>query len=127
VKQRNRDLPPPAAASTSQEYDALAEDAVRRIMDFLEDKTIVTVTDYMEPALREHMDWTPRGWMKTEKELLIFEQCPIRRISSNRSQKCDLAPAGDNIRWVADQLGRAVQRSSEVVSCDSRKNQSSFE
>ncbi len=54
-EQRNRDLPPPVAASTKQEYDALAEDAVRRIMDFLEDKNIVTVTYYMEPALREHM------------------------------------------------------------------------
>jgi hypothetical protein len=38
-----------------REYDALAEDAVNRIMRFLEDKNIVTVTDYMEPALREHM------------------------------------------------------------------------
>ena len=28
----------------------------------------------MEDAGRIHMDWTPRGWMKTEKELLIFEQ-----------------------------------------------------
>ncbi len=28
----------------------------------------------MEEAGQIHMDWTPRGWMKTEKELLIFEQ-----------------------------------------------------
>ena len=28
----------------------------------------------MEEAGTVHMDWTPRGWMKTEKELLIFEQ-----------------------------------------------------
>jgi hypothetical protein len=28
----------------------------------------------MEEAGTIHMDWTPRGWMKTEKELLIFEQ-----------------------------------------------------
>ncbi|GHF30292.1 hypothetical protein GCM10017044_27100 [Kordiimonas sediminis] len=28
----------------------------------------------MEDAGKIHMDWTPRGWMKTEKELLIFEQ-----------------------------------------------------
>jgi hypothetical protein len=28
----------------------------------------------MEQAGRVHADWTPRGWMKTEKELLIFEQ-----------------------------------------------------
>jgi hypothetical protein len=54
-EQRNRDLPPMVAASTPEEYDALAEDAVIRIMNFLRDKDIVTVTDYMEPALREHM------------------------------------------------------------------------
>lgn len=28
----------------------------------------------MEEAGEIHMDWTPRGWMKTEPELLIFEQ-----------------------------------------------------
>lgn len=54
-EQRNRDLPPMVAASTPEEYDAMADDAVRRIMSFLEDKDIVTVTNYMEPALREQM------------------------------------------------------------------------
>ena len=28
----------------------------------------------MEEAGSIHMEWTPRGWMKTEKDLLIFEQ-----------------------------------------------------
>lgn len=28
----------------------------------------------MEEAGQVHMEWTPRGWMKTEKDLLIFEQ-----------------------------------------------------
>ena len=28
----------------------------------------------MKEAGGVHMEWTPRGWMKTEKELLIFEQ-----------------------------------------------------
>ncbi len=28
----------------------------------------------MEEAGQMHMDWTPRGWMKVEKELVIFEQ-----------------------------------------------------
>jgi hypothetical protein len=28
----------------------------------------------MEEAGRVHMEWTPRGWMKTEPELLLFEQ-----------------------------------------------------
>jgi len=54
-EQRNRDLPPMTAAATPDEYDALAEDAVKRIMTFLDEKEIVTITDYMEPALRAHM------------------------------------------------------------------------
>ena len=53
-EQRNRELPEMVAASTPEEYDALADNAIRRIMDFLEEKQVVTVTDYMEPALREH-------------------------------------------------------------------------
>ncbi len=28
----------------------------------------------MEEAGGIHQEWTPRGWMKTEKELLVFEQ-----------------------------------------------------
>jgi hypothetical protein len=28
----------------------------------------------MREAGRVHMDWTPRGWMKTEPELMLFEQ-----------------------------------------------------
>ena len=54
-EQRNRDLPPMVAASNPAEYDALADDAVKRIMKFLRDKDIVTVADYMEPALRVRM------------------------------------------------------------------------
>jgi len=53
-EQRNRDLPPMVSASTPEEYDAMAQDAIRRIMVFLEEKEIVTVADYMEPALHEH-------------------------------------------------------------------------
>ena len=54
-EQRNKDLPPMVAAATPEEYDAKADQAAVRIMRFLEDKEIVTVTDYMEPALREHL------------------------------------------------------------------------
>jgi hypothetical protein len=53
-EQKNRELPPMVVASTPDEYDAMANDAIERIMNFLRDKSIVTVTDYMEPALREH-------------------------------------------------------------------------
>lgn len=52
---RNRHLPPLIAASTPAEYDAKADRAATRFMTFLEQRDIVTVTDYMEPALREHL------------------------------------------------------------------------
>ncbi len=52
-EQRNRELPPMVAASTPEEYDAMADEAVERIMRFLEEKDVVTIADYMEPALQE--------------------------------------------------------------------------
>ncbi len=54
-EQRNRNLPPMIAAATPAEYDAKTDLAVGRIMRFLEQQEIVTVTDYMEPALRAHL------------------------------------------------------------------------
>ena len=54
-EQRNRHLPPMVAASNAEEYDALADRAAERIMNFLEAQEIVTVKDYMEPALRAHL------------------------------------------------------------------------
>ncbi|MDT8320075.1 MAG: hypothetical protein RQ826_06055, partial [Xanthomonadales bacterium] len=52
---RNRDLPPMRDARSAEEYEALAEQAARRFMDFLSEQEIVTVADYFEPALREHL------------------------------------------------------------------------
>jgi hypothetical protein len=52
---RNRHLPPLVAASTPAEYDAMADEAARRFMTFLKQQEILTVTDYLEPALREHL------------------------------------------------------------------------
>ena len=43
------------AAQSPAEFDALAERSVSRLMDFLERQEIVTVKDYFEPALREHL------------------------------------------------------------------------
>ena len=54
-EQRNRHLPPMKAASTPEEYDLLASEAVDRIMRFIEQQDIVTISDYLEPALRAHM------------------------------------------------------------------------
>ena len=52
---RNRELPPAVAADSPEAYDAQADEAAKRFMRFLEKQEIVTVTDYMEPALREHL------------------------------------------------------------------------
>ena len=52
---RNRGLPPLVAATTPAEYDAKADQAATRFMTFLDEQEIVTVTDYMEPALRDHL------------------------------------------------------------------------
>ncbi|MEM8488815.1 MAG: hypothetical protein AAF564_24940 [Bacteroidota bacterium] len=49
---RNRNLPPMVAASNPAAYDANADRAATRLMEFLEEEEILTVTDYMEPALR---------------------------------------------------------------------------
>jgi len=54
-EQRNRDLPALVAIQNPDEYDARAEEAVNRIMSFLEAKQILTVTDYMKPAMLAHM------------------------------------------------------------------------
>jgi hypothetical protein len=54
-EQRNRELPQLVAASTPEEYDRRAEEAATKFMSFLQDQEILTVKDYMEPALREHL------------------------------------------------------------------------
>ena len=53
---RNRELPPLVAVSTPEEYDRLANDSADRLMAFLEEEQILTVKDYLGPALREHLE-----------------------------------------------------------------------
>lgn len=52
---RNRKLPQLNDASSKEEYDALAERSAISLMTFLEKENILTVKDYFEPALREHL------------------------------------------------------------------------
>ncbi len=54
-EQRNRDLPPMVAAKSPAEYETQALEAVDRIMRFLAEQEIVTVADYMKPALLAHL------------------------------------------------------------------------
>ena len=53
-EQRNRELPAMQLAETPEQYDALANEAVDRIMQFLSDKDILSLEDYMRPALEAH-------------------------------------------------------------------------
>jgi hypothetical protein len=57
---RNRNLPELEPASSPEAFDALAEESVKKMIQFLEDQEIVTVADYFEPTLRNHMmSYTP--------------------------------------------------------------------
>ncbi|MFT5999482.1 MAG: hypothetical protein ACI81P_001940 [Neolewinella sp.] len=52
---RNRALPPLVAADSPAAYAALAEQSAQSLINFLEQEDIVTVKDYFDPALREHL------------------------------------------------------------------------
>ncbi|MEX2661312.1 MAG: DUF885 family protein [Vicinamibacterales bacterium] len=52
---RNRALPPLTAAATPEAFLERANAAVTKYMAFLKDQDILTVQDYLEPALREHI------------------------------------------------------------------------
>lgn len=52
---RNRSLPPITPADSEASYNDLAERSARSLMAFLKDQDIVTVKDYFEPALRDHL------------------------------------------------------------------------
>jgi len=52
---RNRNEPPLVAISSAEEYEHRADLAATRFMAFLDEQDILTVKDYMEPALREHL------------------------------------------------------------------------
>jgi hypothetical protein len=52
---RNRKLTPLVSAESPEAYAALAEKSARYFLDFLDKEDIVTVADYFEPALREHL------------------------------------------------------------------------
>ncbi|MEQ1584869.1 MAG: hypothetical protein ABL895_03255 [Cyclobacteriaceae bacterium] len=52
---RNRNLPELKAADTPEAFAALAERSAKSILNFLEKDEILTVKEYFEPALREHL------------------------------------------------------------------------
>ena len=52
---RNRGLPQLTAAANADEYRQRANAAVAKYMAFLRNKDLLTVQDYLDPALREHL------------------------------------------------------------------------
>lgn len=52
---RNRALPGLVAANSPEAYDQLAEQSAQSLMNFLEKEEILSVKEYFEPALREHL------------------------------------------------------------------------
>lgn len=52
---RNRSLPQLTDADSPESFDRLADAGAKSLMRFLEEQDIVTVKDYFEPALREHL------------------------------------------------------------------------
>jgi uncharacterized protein DUF885 len=59
-EQRNASLPPSAAISNAEEYARRAQAGVTDYIAFLRDRQIMTIRDYMDPALRERVGrYTP--------------------------------------------------------------------
>ena len=54
-EQRNRGLPALTAAASPEEYTRRANAAVTKYMAFLKDKNVLTVQEYLDPALRAHL------------------------------------------------------------------------
>ena len=52
IEHRNRDLPPLPVVASSEEYDQRFNASVDELVSFLDDEEIISVRDYMAPALR---------------------------------------------------------------------------
>lgn len=52
---RNRNLPEMAEVQSVEEYNKLADEAAKSLINFLDKDSIVTVKDYFDPALRVHL------------------------------------------------------------------------
>ena len=52
IEHRNRELPPLPVVASAEEYDRRFNDSVDQFVTFLDEEEIITVRDYMAPALR---------------------------------------------------------------------------
>ena len=59
-EQRNKDLPELTPVESSEEFEAMAQESIRKMLDFLDKQGIVTVAPYFEQALQDHrMSYLP--------------------------------------------------------------------
>ena len=54
-EERNRKLPPLVPVANAEEYRQRASAAITKYLVFLKDRNILTVQDYLDPAMREHL------------------------------------------------------------------------
>lgn len=101
---RNRDLPQLAEVAGPAEYDRVFNAAVTEYMRFLEDEDIVTVRDYMDPALRARIG----GFSPSEGTRGFFAEVSYRDALTMRTHghhwielaNMDLDPHESEIRRV---------------------------
>lgn len=53
-EQRNKDEPELVAAASPEEFETMAQESIRKMLDFLEQQEIVTVAPYFEQTLQDH-------------------------------------------------------------------------
>ncbi len=98
---RNRNLPSLQAADSPEAYDLMADEGAKSLMTFLEKQDIVTVKEYFEPALREHLG----SFVPEEKRnfFLIGEHYDPRPLYSHfyhwfELARMDLEPHASEVR-----------------------------
>jgi hypothetical protein len=71
---RNRALPPLEPAADAAEWQRRADTGFAFYMGFLREKQVMTMRDYLEPALRFACERTPRGWLRPDGDTVWGEQ-----------------------------------------------------
>jgi hypothetical protein len=75
---RNRNLPVLRAAGDAAEFDARANAAADKFLAFLEDREVLTVQDYLGPALRAHLgEFVPEERRNFFSIATHFEPVPL--------------------------------------------------
>lgn len=98
---RNRDLPELIDANSPEAYKIMADKSAKSLMAFLEQDEIVTVKEYFEPALREHLgEYVPR---EKRNFFLIGEHYDARPLYSHfyhwfELARMDIEPHKSEIR-----------------------------